>query len=260
MSMFQTFKAVVRDEGYLALFKGNLAATYLWVTYAAIQFSVYASVSEYLTSSDDVWLSSRNCKNTAKPFHPSAVAFIAGATAGLAATIATYPFDFCRTSFASNPKKNISLHLFMMTTLKTKGLPRFYAGCVPALVSVVPLMGLSFSTYEKITSAMTQLGLEKNSGFAGAISGGFSKFVVYPLDTIKKRLQAQAFIRLGDASSTVIYRNAIDCGLKIVTDEGFSTLYRGLGPTLIKSAVSTGLTFSAFNASKSFLEKHHDDN
>jgi hypothetical protein len=38
-----------------------------------------------------------------------------------------------------------------------------------------------------------------------------------------------------------------------VVDEGAAALYRGLGPTMIKSMVSTGLTFAAFNATTAVL-------
>lgn len=40
-SIFQAFNTVIKEEGVLALWKGNLSATYLWVTYMAVQFTMY---------------------------------------------------------------------------------------------------------------------------------------------------------------------------------------------------------------------------
>ena len=36
-----TLNMHTQEEGWLALWKGNLSATYLWITYAIVQFSVY---------------------------------------------------------------------------------------------------------------------------------------------------------------------------------------------------------------------------
>jgi len=44
----KTVKEVWKNEGATAFFKGNIAATYLWVTYAAVQFGVYESVQGWL--------------------------------------------------------------------------------------------------------------------------------------------------------------------------------------------------------------------
>ena len=79
---------------------------------------------------------------------------------------------------------------------------------------------------------MRERGIAKNSavaGSVGAISGGFSKFFVYPMDTVKKRLQGQNF-----GSMVKLYSGPLDCGLKIIRDEGYRTLYRGVAPTLVK--------------------------
>ena len=51
----------------------------------------------------------------------------------------------------------------------------------------------------------------------------------YPMDTVKKRLQGQNF-----GSMVKLYSGPLDCGLKIIRDEGYRTLYRGVAPTLVK--------------------------
>ena len=101
--------------------------------------------------------------------------------------------------------------------------------------------------------------------------GGTSKLIVYPMDTVKKRLQAQAFNRFWGTSSdqllakgsttaisTIEYKNMVDCAAKILKDEGFSALYRGLVPTVLKTMGATGLTFAIFTFTKNTLETTHD--
>ena len=43
-----TVKSVYKKEGPWAFFKGNVAATYLWVTYAAVQFTLYNKISNVI--------------------------------------------------------------------------------------------------------------------------------------------------------------------------------------------------------------------
>ncbi len=40
------FRQIIREEGVLALWKGNISATYLWVGYSAIQFGMYGPLRE----------------------------------------------------------------------------------------------------------------------------------------------------------------------------------------------------------------------
>ena len=43
-SVFNAFRNIITNEGFLALWKGNLSATYLWISYAMVQFTVYRYV------------------------------------------------------------------------------------------------------------------------------------------------------------------------------------------------------------------------
>jgi hypothetical protein len=76
-------------------------------------------------------------------------------------------------------------------------------------------------------------------GAIGMISGAVAKVVVYPMDTIKKRLQIVGMERnikvygpIGKYSGT---RDAIT---SIVKEEGFQALYRGLIPAIMKVTLS----------------------
>jgi solute carrier family 25 thiamine pyrophosphate transporter 19 len=73
---------------------------------------------------------------------------------------------------------------------QSKGIRGFYAGAFPAVIQIIPYMGMNFAIYDLLTSKERSVGL---SAYAGSISGAVSKIMVYPMDTVKRRLQAEAF-------------------------------------------------------------------
>ncbi|KAK6455431.1 mitochondrial aspartate/glutamate carrier protein Aralar/Citrin [Scheffersomyces xylosifermentans] len=63
------------------------------------------------------------------------------------------------------------------------------------------------------------------SFFLGSIAGCIGATVVYPIDMVKTRMQAQ--------KHKALYDNSIDCFKKIVRNEGVKGLYSGLGAQLV---------------------------
>merc|ERR1711939_497152 len=77
---------------------------------------------------------------------------------------------------------------------------------------------------------------------AGAIAGVTELLCLYPLDVVKTRIQLQG--SKGTASG-VYYDGMVDCFRKIVAEEGFSRLYRGLVPPLMLEAPKRAVKFAA---------------
>jgi solute carrier family 25 thiamine pyrophosphate transporter 19 len=277
--IFHSLKRIVKTEGGIqSLFRGNLAATYLWIGYAAVQFSLYARTADFLSSfPPDIQMNHLPIP-IQKPAqfasdilfsigsNPTAVAFCAGATAGTAATLATYPFDICRTAFASQKtlsQGTKSISTFFQLAMKDNPHPlrTVFAGSGPAVLGIIPYMGLNFALYDYLVRTGDRVKVS-DAGTAGAISGGVSKLIVYPLDTVKKRLQAQSFDSFWGSrdvfSKRVPYTNMIDCGSRIMREEGLSAFYRGLVPTVLKTMVATSLTFAIFQMTKNNLENFYD--
>lgn len=274
-SLWDSWRNIVQQEGgFAALYRGNSAAIALWVGYAAVQFAVYNRIRDLCP------------------------AFCAGAVAGTCATLATYPFDVCRTTFAARgmitapataagtataattPKQPLPLAslcepdyatlpktksktatTFMTSPPKTimefvgqlykqKGIPGFYAGAGPAVVQIIPYMGLNFAIYDALTAGDRSVFV---SAWAGSISGAASKIAIYPLDTVKRRLQAQAFFDEDRA-----YRGMKDCVTRTYSQEGVASFYRGIVPSVLKTTIATGLSFALFRSTKNALEVLHD--
>jgi len=135
--MLDAAKVIVREEGVTALWKGNLAAEYLYLTYGAMQFATY---NEYKR-----WLS-----HTPMKFSDTAISIFSGAMAGFSATLVTYPLDLIRTRFASQGQTRIysSLMQCISDIHRNEGILGFYRGLAPSLLQIVPYMGLMFGNYE----------------------------------------------------------------------------------------------------------------
>ena len=291
-----------REGGYQALFRGSVAATYLWIGYSAVQFTLYGRVQHYLEDeyyyyyyyyyqNDDDGTDRQH--QLAPPPNPAVISFISGAAAGLCATIATYPFDICRTIFAArgisttttsatataaavktstaapgsgsiSPPKSLSE--FALVLYQQRGVRAFYAGCGPAVIQIIPYMGLNFALYDTMTRGDKS---SFTSSIAGMISGATSKIIVYPLDTVKKRLQAQAAFGVSDGGATSAssssqffhkqYTGMMDCIATMIQTEGIASFYRGLVPSVLKTSLATGLTFGLYRMSKNILESIQDN-
>ena len=174
-----------------------------------------------------------------------------------------------------------------------RGLKGFLAGSAPGFLQIVPYMGLNFALHDLFVSKIGSND-SKVSGIAGMGAGVISKFLVYPLDTVKKRLQAQAFWEKGSGtlntnritsynsaflqddslsrkvvgavnrgvgrkkSEVVVYDGMVDCFRQIAKRESVSAFYKGLVPSLLKSSVSTGASFWLFTLTKNVLQSIHD--
>jgi solute carrier family 25 thiamine pyrophosphate transporter 19 len=302
-NLLQAVKSVIKEEGFLSLWKGNLSATYLWITYAMIQFSVYGMLKrfgesiqdpferKYKNDNDLIKKSMRNMheeantvrnsmkiKPTKQPknrFWNTFVLFLAGAGAGMTATAMTYPLDIMRTHFAlqGNVKTLNTMSSFVAHTMKNQGFRGFYSGCTPALVGITPYMGLNFAIYETLTkftdfndngSGAQGSGAQGSilkkifrKGVCGAVAGGTSKFLVYPLDTIKKQMQMKVLQTTVDGCSKFpVYKNMYDCFITILRRDGIRGFYKGIAPTTLKSVFATAVTFAAYESAKDFIELH----
>jgi len=293
-SMWGDIAHVVETEGGIrGLYRGNMAAIYLWVSYTAIQFYSYSFTKRYFQAvfPDE---SQR-----------SLVAFCAGSSAGVAATLSSYPLDLTRTIFAARgatvelessiaavgersttttttpsgttktctvnsttsqpergqhrfrpPKSTIE---FATNLYKQRGLKGFYAGCSPTVIQIIPYMGCSFMIYDYLTNESRGVSV---SAYAGSIAGAVSKTIVYPMDTVKKRLQAQSFFGSHDNLQGQVqrryYTGIADCITTIYKQEGPLAFYNGLLPSVVKTAMAAGFSFAFFRSTKNLLESIHD--
>ncbi|KAF9092633.1 mitochondrial thiamine pyrophosphate transporter [Mortierella sp. AD031] len=157
---------IAREEGIRGLWKGNMAAEYLYLTYGGIQFLAYQQSKLFLSNAAE--LSSAQRATLAQKYRngvpvyiqvfttvtqsSSAQSFVSGATAGIMATACTYPFDLLRTRFAvqRDVKVYTGVPQAFRHIFRQEGVKGFYRGMAPALIQVIPYMGVMFGSYDTL--------------------------------------------------------------------------------------------------------------
>ena len=233
--VFSTLRSIVRQEGIRALWKGNIPAEVMYVTYGGIQFTMYRTFSQ------------AQALLPVRP-PPSVESFISGAGAGAMATTVTYPLDLLRTRFAAQGSERIYKGLFssVRDISSHEGPTGFFRGLSAAVGQIVPYMGLFFMSYEFLHQYIGGKTLPFGSGdaTAGIFASVFAKTAVFPLDLVRKRLQVQGPTRAKYIHTNIpIYDRGVIRALGMIwRKEGYRGWYRGLTVSLIKVSLSRPLS------------------
>lgn len=89
----------------------------------------------------------------------------------------------------------------------------------------------------------------------GAIAGVTAGVVLYPNDTVRRRMQADA--KIHTTSENRAYSSAFDCYRTLYREHGIRIFYRGLTANVIRAAPSTAFQFGAFELAKRFFVSIH---
>ncbi|KAI1420605.1 mitochondrial dicarboxylate carrier protein [Xylaria sp. FL1777] len=250
----RTLRHIVQHEGITGLWKGNVPAELMYVSYAAVQFTTYRSTTLLLhrVFGDDNRLPQ------------AAESFVSGAAAGATATATTYPLDLLRTRFAAqgNDRVYTSLRRAVWEIRRDEGTRGFFRGLSPGLAQIVPLMGIFFAIYESARLPLGRLNLPWGSGdaTAGVLASVIAKTGVFPLDLVRKRIQVQ-----GPTRSRYIHRNIPEYAgtvrtiQQILQQEGVRGLYRGLTVSLMKAAPASAVTMWTYERVMNFFITHGGD-
>ncbi|XP_044529394.1 mitochondrial thiamine pyrophosphate carrier isoform X2 [Gracilinanus agilis] len=234
-------RQILKEEGLTAFWKGHIPAQILSMGYGAVQFVTFERLTELV--------------HRTKPYGISdfSVHFVCGGLSACAATLSLQPVDVLRTRFAAQgePKIYRNLRHGMKMMYKTEGLLAFYKGLPPTIIAIFPYAGFQFSFYKMLKQAYEWAmpgDRKKNANIknllCGSGAGVISKTLTYPLDLFKKRLQVGGFEEARATFGQVRkYESFLDCARKILQEEGAQGFFKGLTPSLLKAAMSTGLIF-----------------
>ncbi|PLN76000.1 mitochondrial thiamine pyrophosphate carrier 1 [Aspergillus taichungensis] len=231
---FSTLRSILKHEGITALWKGNIPAELMYITYGATQFTTYRTITHLLQT------------HSPRPLPPPLESFLAGATAGGLATATTYPLDLLRTRFAAAGHERIysSLATSVRDIVRHEGARGLFRGCSAAIAQIVPYMGLFFATYESLRPVVGSVGWGgSGDAVAGVVASVLAKTGVFPLDLVRKRLQVQ-----GPTRGLYVHRNIPEYRgvgatiAVIVRTQGVRGLYRGLVVSLVKAAPASAVT------------------
>ena len=132
---------------------------------------------------------------------------------------------------------------------QTGGMRAFYRGLPTGLIGMFPYSAIDMGTFEYLKNAITNRTARKsgcheddaapNSAVTAAIggfSGALGASMVYPLNLLRTRLQAQ-----GTVLHPKTYTGMWDVTVQTVKGEGFRGLFKGIAPNLIKVVPSVSI-------------------
>merc|ERR1712167_429247 len=210
-------------------------------------------------------------KDTIKGFFPKynnrtdfwkffAVQLASGGAAGAASLSIVYPLDYARTRLASDVgsgKKQFEglVDCLKKTVGSAQGPLALYNGFGPSVAGIIAYRGAQFGLNDTI---MAFNPYAKDFGFVAV----FSKFcvaqvavtasglVAYPFDTVRRRLQMESDRPIEKR----MYKGTIDCGVKVLKNEGFGGMYKGALANIFRG-VGASLVLVLYGEIQLALEK-----
>lgn len=193
--------------------------------------------------------------------------YIAGGLAGVVAQFSVYPIDTLKFRVQCAPLDNeMRGNKLLFRTAKDMyrkgGLKLFYRGVTVGVMGIFPYAALDLGTFsalkkwyiarqaKKLSIPEDQVSL---SNFVvlpmGAFSGTVGATVVYPVNLLRTRLQAQ-----GTFAHPATYDGFRDVLIKTLQREGYPGLFKGLVPNLAKVCPAVSISYLCYENLKSLMK------
>ncbi|KAL2013417.1 hypothetical protein VTN00DRAFT_942 [Thermoascus crustaceus] len=180
----------------------------------------------------------------------AAESMIAGAIAGSATVLITNPIWVINTRMTARkseseeqtlpgapPKKPRSTIGTLMDLLRQEGPKALFAGVLPALVLVINPI-LQYTIFEQLKSLVERRRrvTPTDAFYLGALGKILATTITYPYITVKSRMHL---------ASKDGPKESLNGSLKrIIKEEGYTGLYKGIGPKVSQSAITAAFLFA----------------
>ncbi|KAG9336419.1 hypothetical protein JZ751_002766 [Albula glossodonta] len=188
-----------------------------------------------------------------------ALDFVAGCIGGAAGVLVGHPFDTVKVRLqvqnVDKPLYRGTFHCFQ-SIVRQESMFGLYKGIGS------PMMGLTFINaivFGVQGNAMRFLGHDTplNQFLAGAAAGAIQCVICCPMELAKTRMQMQG---TGEKKSKrKLYKNSLDCLLRIYNKEGVRGINRGMLTTFIRETPGFGVYFLAYDVLTRSLGCEPDD-
>lgn len=238
LGMGGTVGKIASDEGVVALWKGVNAAWLREASYTSLRLGLYEPIKVMFGASEP-----------GAPFYKK---FLAGSAAGAIGSLAGNPFDVLKTKMMTTAGKEVpSITKTASDLFSHQGIGGFYRGIDSNIARAMVLNGTKMACYDQTKGVVVSVtGLDRTAlptTFLSAVAAGFfMTCTVSPFDMVRTRLMNQP----ADAK---IYSNALDCAVKIATQEGPLTFWRGFMPIWSRFAPTTTLQLVIFEQLRSIM-------
>ncbi|KAF7078787.1 hypothetical protein CFC21_083163 [Triticum aestivum] len=246
-SMAGVFRWIMRTEGWPGLFRGNAVNVLRVAPSKAIEHFTYDTAKKYLTP---------EAGEPAKV--PIPTPLVAGALAGVASTLCTYPMELVKTRLTIEKDVYDNLLHAFVKIVRDEGPGELYRGLAPSLIGVVPYAAANFYAYETLRGVYRRASGKEEVGnvptlLIGSAAGAIASTATFPLEVARKQMQ------VGAVGGRQVYKNVLHAMYCILEKEGTAGLYRGLGPSCIKLMPAAGISFMCYEACKKILVDEKED-
>jgi len=240
---FASLANIFASEGIKGLYRGVSAPLAAITPSFAIAFWSNAAAQNYLLS----------C-NEQKPL-TTYQQFMAGAFTGIPMAFVIAPSERIKCLLQVNQNgNNTTMMKCAKDVYRQGGIRGLYKGLGVTMLRDVPGNAAFFGVYECTKRSLEVVQEENNYNhwmfkplsilFAGGCGGVANWIVAIPMDTVKSRFQV---------ADDGAYRGARHVYASLLKNEGWTGLYRGLGPALIRAFPANAATFAGAEIARNFL-------
>ncbi|XP_061771585.1 probable mitochondrial glutathione transporter SLC25A40 [Nerophis ophidion] len=135
--------------------------------------------------------------------------------------------------------------------VRNEGIRSLWSGLPPTLVMAVPATVIYFTSYDQLCTKL-KVKMGDHAQFAPMVSGAVARVgavsVISPLELMRTKLQSQK----------QSYRQLAICVRTAVEADGWLSLWRGLGPTLLRDVPFSAMYWYNYERSKKWLCERYD--
>lgn len=256
-NLIELIKTIAASQGLNGFWKGNFVNILRTAPFKAINFFAYDTYRNQLMR----WSGNEETTNFER--------FLAGAVAGITATVLCIPMDTIRTKMVAPGGEALGGVIGAFRhMIQTEGFFSLYKGLVPSIISMAPSGAVFYGVYDILKSAylrspegrkriqnmkggqelnaleQLELGTVRTLLY-GAIAGAFAEAATYPFEVVRRQLQMQ--VRETKLS-------AVATCAKIVNQGGVPALYAGLIPSLLQVLPSAAISYLVYEFMKIVLK------
>ncbi|KAJ8062866.1 hypothetical protein OCU04_008120 [Sclerotinia nivalis] len=251
-------KELWKAGGIRSLFAGNGLNVIKVMPESAIKFGSFEAAKKHLAQ-----LEGHGNSRKINPYSK----FVAGGFAGIMSQLVVYPIDTLKFRMqceivAGGLRGNALILATAKQMYKQGGIRCAYRGLTMGLVGMFPYSAIDLATFETLKAYMTRRNVSRFgysaedatpgpfvTGAIGAFSGAFGASIVYPINLLRTRLQAQ-----GTVLHPPTYTGMMDVAQKTIKNEGFRGLYKGLAPNLFKVVPAVSITYVVYEQAKKSMD------
>ena len=250
----QSPQGFIKSGGFRGVYNGIGAAAIGSAPGAALFFSVYESLKEIINNN--------NNKNEGGNggIDPMWGHMIAASVGEAAACLVRVPTEVIKQNMQT--VNNMSLKQTFNHIISQKEANAFassvfgglYRGYGITLFREIPFAFIQFPLYERMKFSWAQYqNIDQvspiHAAICGSISGGLAAAVTTPLDVIKTRLM------IGKDRKGIPYHNAVDVTRRVIHQEGWRTLLKGIEPRVMWISIGGFVFFGAYEEFRSISMK-----